>query len=110
MTKYLILTLTIILASSRISAQLSPDNYVLLDDKNALSKINFQNPLSNTITDIITIGDTVWLGTSRGVSLSIDGGANWTNFTARQILELIIFHPSVITMEFFGVLQQDLQK
>jgi len=80
MTKYLFLTLTIILASSRISAQLSPDNYVLLDDKNALSKINFQNPLSNTITDIITIGDTIWLGTSRGVSLSIDGGANWTNF------------------------------
>ena len=45
-----------------------------------LSKINFQNPLSNTITDIITIGDTVWLGTSRGVSLSVDGGENWTNF------------------------------
>ena len=80
MTKYLILILTIILASSRISAQLSPDNYVLLDDENALGKINFQNPLSNTITDIITIEDTVWLGTSRGVSLSTDNGASWTNF------------------------------
>ena len=31
--------------------------------------------------DIITIGDTVWLGTSRGVSLSVDGGTNWTKIT-----------------------------
>ncbi len=80
MTKYLILLLTVIIVSSRISAQLSPDNYFLPDDGKALSKTNFQNPLSNTVTDIITIGDTIWLGTSRGVSLSVDGGENWTNF------------------------------
>ena len=30
--------------------------------------------------DIITRGDTVWLGTSRGVSVSFDRGENWTNF------------------------------
>ncbi|MBK7630528.1 MAG: hypothetical protein IPJ23_07490 [Ignavibacteriales bacterium] len=80
MTKYLILTLTIILASSRISAQLSPETYWMQTDEKSLDKIVSQNPLSNSITDIITIGDTVWLGTSRGVSLSVDGGTNWTNF------------------------------
>ena len=36
--------------------------------------------MSNSIGDIIAIGDTVWLGTSRGVSVSFDRGENWTNF------------------------------
>lgn len=80
MKKYLFLILNIIAVSSRINAQISPENYFLPEDGKTLSKINSQNPLSNTVTDIITIGDTVWLGTSRGVSLSVDGGQNWTNF------------------------------
>ena len=80
MTKYLLLIITLVFVSGRISAQLSPDNYFLQEDGKVLSKTNSQNPLSNTVTDIITIGDTIWLGTSRGVSLSIDGGENWTNF------------------------------
>lgn len=80
MTKYLLLIITLVFVSGRISAQLSPDNYLLQEDGKVLSKTNSQNPLSNTVTDIITNGDTIWLGTSRGVSLSIDGGENWTNF------------------------------
>jgi hypothetical protein len=80
MKKYLFLILNLILFSNRISAQLSPENYFLKDDGKALSKTNFQNPLSNTITDIITIGDTIWLGTSRGISLSTDNGSSWENF------------------------------
>jgi hypothetical protein len=80
MTKYLLLIITLVFVSGRISAQLSPDNYLLPEDGKVLSKTNSQNPLSNTVTDIITNGDTIWLGTSRGVSLSIDGGENWTNF------------------------------
>jgi hypothetical protein len=42
--------------------------------------LNSLNPVSNSILDIIAMGDTVWLGTSRGVSVSFDGGNNWTNF------------------------------
>jgi hypothetical protein len=80
MIKHLFLIIAIALFSSRISAQFSPDSYVLMEDDKNLSKTNYQNPLSNTVTDIITIGDTIWLGTSRGVSLSVDGGENWTNF------------------------------
>jgi hypothetical protein len=80
MTKYLFLIITLVFVSGRISAQLSPDNYLLQEDGKVLSKTNSQNPLSNTVTDIITNGDTIWLGTSRGVSLSIDAGENWTNF------------------------------
>ncbi|MBE0539242.1 MAG: hypothetical protein IH620_05980, partial [Ignavibacterium sp.] len=54
--------------------------YTLGKEYKSLNKSAFKNPLSNTITDIITVGDTIWLGTSRGVSLSVDGGENWTNF------------------------------
>ena len=61
-------------------AQFAPDHYNLFNEKYNLNKINSASPLSNTITDIIIIGDTVWLGTSRGISLSIDNGTTWTNF------------------------------
>lgn len=79
MKKILILKI-ILLNFSFVFAQLTPDHFNLGEEKNNLNKINSSTPLSNTITDIITIGDTIWLGTSRGVSLSTDNGENWKNF------------------------------
>jgi len=61
-------------------AQLKPESFNLNGDKNYTSKISASNPVSNSILDIITMGDTIWLGTSRGVSVSFDRGENWTNF------------------------------
>jgi len=63
-----------------VSAQLKPESFNLPNDDNYFSKISSSTPVSNSILDIITIGDTVWLGTSRGVSVSFDRGENWTNF------------------------------
>ncbi|OGU33349.1 MAG: hypothetical protein A2057_01095 [Ignavibacteria bacterium GWA2_35_9] len=78
--KYKFLFLFILLSIfSQSFSQLRPESFSLRD-KNYLSKNNSSSPLSNTITDIITIADTVWLGTSRGVSVSFDRGENWTNF------------------------------
>ncbi len=74
----------IIILSVNLSAQSVPNDFYLLSDKSELGKINSSNPLSNSITDIIAIGDTIWLGTSRGISLSTDNGVNWTNFYGRQ--------------------------
>ncbi len=74
------LFLFLILISGQSYSQISLESYSLQGDKNYLSKISSDNPASNSITDIITVGDTVWLGTSRGVSLSTDQGENWTNF------------------------------
>lgn len=54
--------------------------YRLESESNEFSKLSSLNPTSNTITDIITLGDTVWIGTSRGVSLSTDRGETWRNF------------------------------
>ena len=69
-----------ILFTKFILAQVVPSGYNLIQDEKSLSKINSSNPISNSILDIIAIGDTVWLGTSRGVSVSFDRGENWTNF------------------------------
>ena len=80
MKNILVLALIFSIASINVFAQLSPENFYIKGDKKYLQKTQYQNPLSNTVTDIITIGDTVWLGTSRGISLSVDGGENWTNF------------------------------
>jgi len=61
-------------------AQLLPESYNLPNDNNYINKISASNPVSNSILDIITTGDTVWLGTSRGVSVSFDRGVSWNNF------------------------------
>lgn len=61
-------------------AQSVPFSFALTDEEIKLSKQQSKNPLSNSIIDIITMGDTIWLGSSRGVSLSTDNGLNWTNF------------------------------
>lgn len=78
MIKKIFLSFIIIISSA--NAQYSPDNFLLQDELKNLGKIAAANPASNSISDIITLGDTVWLGTSRGVSVSFDNGENWTNF------------------------------
>jgi len=67
-------------STCNLLAQITPYSYHLSQERNSISKINSSNPISNSILDIIAIGDTVWLGTSRGVSVSFDRGENWTNF------------------------------
>lgn len=79
MIKYFALLL-LFLFTVDATAQLKPESFNLPNDKNYFSKTTASNPVSNSILDIITIGDTVWLGTSRGVSVSFDRGENWTNF------------------------------
>lgn len=51
-----------------------------LGKESKLYKTFDANPASNSISDILTLGDTVWLGTSRGISLSTNRGAAWINF------------------------------
>ncbi len=59
-------------------AQIAPENFEINKDK--LSKITDTNPLGNSILDIVVEDDTVWLGTTRGVSRSTDGGETWRNY------------------------------
>lgn len=62
-------------------AQIRPKMYkVLKVQKNQDAQLTVA-PSSNGIDDIIAIGDTIWLGTDNGPSLSTDGGNTWQNFS-----------------------------
>ncbi|MBS4033562.1 MAG: T9SS type A sorting domain-containing protein [Ignavibacterium sp.] len=78
--KLQVILLLILLSGIFSQIQSQVDNYKLNTEADKFYKTNSQNPTSNTITDMIALGDTVWLGTSRGVSLSTDRGETWTNF------------------------------
>jgi hypothetical protein len=80
----LFIFLIILLVSGQSFSQMRPETYSLNSEKKYLSKTNSANPVSNSISDIITIGDTVWLATTKGVSVSFDRGNNWTNFYGQQ--------------------------
>jgi hypothetical protein len=72
--------LFIILFAIEITTAQSIPSSFYLKDEGKLNKTVSENPAGNGIADIITIGDTIWIGSSKGVSLSTDRGANWQNF------------------------------
>ena len=81
MKKYILI---VVLISFNIAfAQFKPNNFYLSGEEK-LRKTVSENPSSNSISDILTIGDTVWIGTSLGVCLSTDRGNNWKNFNNTQ--------------------------
>lgn len=58
-----------------------PESY-LLENELRLKKVTSGSPvqLGNSITDIVVAGDTVILGTGKGLSISYDRGESWINF------------------------------
>ena len=78
------LTLLLIIIIPALLLSQTPDSYKLLKDKGLDKILETRTPLSNSVSDIIALGDTVWLGTSRGVSLSTDNGESWTNFFGNE--------------------------
>ncbi len=59
-----------------LQAQINVNSYHL----NKLYKTDSETPAGNTILDIVTIGDTLWVGTTKGLSVSVDGGLSFKNF------------------------------
>lgn len=80
-----IVFLFIISISILVNAQLKPTNYDFENVK--MSKIAAEKPLSNSILDIVVDGSNLWLGTSRGMSLTTDSGENWTNYFRSEVFE-----------------------
>ena len=70
----------IVLLPLTLFAQSFPVSYKFQNEKGFEKSLETGSPLSNSVSDIIASGDTVWLGTSKGVSLSKDNGETWTNF------------------------------
>ncbi len=98
--------------NSVLFSQLAPETYNFEGKK--LAKISDNTPASNSILDIVVNGNDVWLGTSRGVSKSVDGGLNWTNYsfngesiTAIAYLNGIVYASTGRTTEVNG---SDLQE
>ncbi len=75
MKKLIFLLITI---SSVSFAQIVPENFAFGGGK--MLKLNDATPMSNSIVDILIIQDTIWLGTTRGLSKSTDGGTTWKNY------------------------------
>lgn len=75
--KRLIFSLLLI-TSFLMQGQLRPDTYNFSSGR--LAKSAAESPISNSILDIVTDGDDMWLGTSRGLSYSPDNGVTWKNF------------------------------
>lgn len=65
----------------KIHSQYLPETY-LIEKEIRLSKTFSTSPvqLGNSITDIVIVGDTVILGTGKGLSISYDKGESWNNF------------------------------
>lgn len=77
MLKRIFLLLTIVFISFSYSQEL-PTNFKL--GSKVLSKASDNTPASNSVERILIQGNTIWLGTSDGLSKSTDNGVNWTNY------------------------------
>jgi hypothetical protein len=67
-----------------VFAQNFPKNFLMGKELTTASTTYDENPAGNNINDILIVGDTVWLGTSRGLSRSTDNGATWKNYYGTQ--------------------------
>ncbi len=76
--KKLFLILSLLFLIIKINGQNTPETFYFESEK--LYKSTDETPVSNSISDIVIVGDTIWLGTSRGLSRSTDKGKNWTNY------------------------------
>ncbi len=83
MKKIILSFLVIVLSSISIFAQLTPINFRLKNGN--ISKVNNATPNSNSITDILTVNQTIWLGTSKGLNKSTDGGQSWINYSGNKV-------------------------
>ncbi|HTR81797.1 MAG TPA: hypothetical protein VMM58_09225 [Bacteroidota bacterium] len=72
-----ILILMISLSDMATAQLLNGDSYKLEQSTAATSSTV---PLSNSVTDIVVSGATIWLGTGKGLSRSTDGGLTWKNY------------------------------
>lgn len=77
MKNIFLVSVAIILLSFQLTAQTRPVSYKL-GYKTAAS--GEDNPAGTSISNILVIGDTVWVASGAGLSRSTDRGASWTNF------------------------------
>jgi len=80
MIKKLNLSFFVFLLTFAVSAQESPFSFKFDESPASITATTSENPASNSISAMLIQGDTVWLGTSRGLSRSTDKGLTWRNY------------------------------
>lgn len=68
----------LVLSASSLFPQLLDEHSYKLE--RAHLETNSTTPLSNSVTDIVASGNTIWLGTGKGLSRSTDNGTTWRNY------------------------------
>ena len=79
--KILLSAILVFLIAGTGLPQYIPLNYNLNPGKSLNKTSSTSSIVNNSINDVITSGDTVWLATSQGLSLSTDNGNTWKNFS-----------------------------
>ncbi len=79
--KYFIISISVLIFSNLVFSQSIPRDFQLNSNLKKLNKgLSSATPSSNGISDIVTIGDTILVGTGGGLSISTDNGSSWENF------------------------------
>ena len=76
----LILSLILIICFIPVSFSQNSPRLFKLNNKNSINASTDNSPAGNSITDILIYGDTIWVGSGKGVSVSFNKGDSWTNF------------------------------
>ncbi len=74
----------ILLTSISLFSQINPENFQL-DNKLRKSNSPTSTPLSNSINEIVIVNDTIWIGTSKGLSFTDNNGVNWNHFYQSEV-------------------------
>ena len=79
--KYFYSIIIILVTSNFVFSQAVPRSFHLNSFSKKLSKsLTDATPLGNGISDIVVIGDTILIGTGKGLSISTDNGDSWENY------------------------------
>lgn len=74
------LVLIFVCLTYTVFTQESPFSFKFEDSPSVITYSSSENPASNSISAMLVQGDTIWLGTSRGLSRSTDKGTTWRNY------------------------------
>ncbi|KAB2908373.1 MAG: hypothetical protein LC102_03410 [Ignavibacteriales bacterium] len=71
---------TVLFFTPLLFSQVRPYSFGFDESPESVTAGTSENPASNSISAMLVQGDTVWLGTSRGLSRSTDKGTTWRNY------------------------------
>jgi photosystem II stability/assembly factor-like uncharacterized protein len=80
MRKPIYIITALLFAAAQPSARCQTPSAFGYDLDAPLAKSAERNPAANSVNAILVVGDAVWLGTSRGLSRTTDGGDTWRNY------------------------------